>query len=62
VTAVDARERPGPGDAPAAVRRAVDLAAALGPCDVCGLSELVEIRCKVICRNCRSILRSCADL
>jgi hypothetical protein len=31
-------------------------------CDVCGSSELAEIRCKVICRNCRTILKSCADL
>ena len=31
-------------------------------CDVCGSADLREIRCKVICGNCRTILRSCADL
>jgi hypothetical protein len=31
-------------------------------CDVCGSAELYEIKCKVVCRNCRSIVRSCADL
>ena len=34
----------------------------LTECDVCGSAELDEIRCKVICRNCRTILQSCADL
>jgi hypothetical protein len=30
-------------------------------CDVCGCDELYELKCKVVCRNCRSIVRSCAD-
>ena len=34
----------------------------LTECDVCGSSDLAEIKCKVICRNCRTILQSCADL
>jgi len=34
----------------------------LAECDVCGSADLAEIRCKVICRNCRTILQSCADL
>ena len=34
----------------------------LTECDVCGSGDLDEIRCKVICRNCRTILQSCADL
>jgi hypothetical protein len=34
----------------------------LTECDVCGSVDLTEIRCKVICRNCRTILQSCADL
>jgi hypothetical protein len=34
----------------------------LAACDVCGSADLAEIRCKVICRNCRTILQSCADL
>jgi len=32
------------------------------PCPVCGTSSLVEIRCKVVCLNCRTIVQSCADL
>jgi ribosomal protein S14 len=31
-------------------------------CPVCGLASLVERKCKVICRNCRTIVQSCADL
>ena len=31
-------------------------------CDVCGSSEVREIKCKLICQNCGTILRSCADL
>jgi hypothetical protein len=31
-------------------------------CDVCGSADIVEIRCKYICRNCRTILRTCSDL
>jgi len=31
-------------------------------CDVCGSTEIKEIKCKVICQNCGTILRSCADL
>jgi DNA polymerase II large subunit len=31
-------------------------------CPVCGSTQLQEIRCKVICLNCRTILQSCADL
>jgi hypothetical protein len=34
----------------------------LAECDVCGSADLAEVRCKVICRNCRTILQSCADL
>ena len=34
----------------------------LAECDVCGSADLAELRCKVICRNCRTILQSCADL
>jgi hypothetical protein len=34
----------------------------LTECDVCGSRDLAEIKCKVICRNCRTILQSCADL
>jgi rubredoxin len=31
-------------------------------CDVCGSTNIKEIKCKVICQNCGTILRSCADL
>jgi hypothetical protein len=31
-------------------------------CDICGSTDIVEIRCKVVCRNCGTILQSCADL
>jgi hypothetical protein len=31
-------------------------------CDVCGSDALYELKCKVVCRNCRNIVRSCADL
>jgi hypothetical protein len=31
-------------------------------CDVCGSTDIVEIKCKVVCQNCGTILRSCADL
>lgn len=31
-------------------------------CDVCGSPRLQEIRCKIVCRNCGTILQSCADL
>jgi hypothetical protein len=31
-------------------------------CDVCGSTDIVEIKCKVMCRNCGTILRSCSDL
>jgi hypothetical protein len=31
-------------------------------CDICGSTDVQEIRCKLICRNCGTILQSCADL
>lgn len=31
-------------------------------CDVCGSSNLKEIKCKIVCQNCGTILRSCSDL
>ena len=31
-------------------------------CEVCGSTNVKEIRCKLICQNCGTILRSCADL
>jgi len=34
----------------------------LDVCDVCGSTNLKEIKCKVVCQNCGTILRSCSDL
>jgi len=31
-------------------------------CDLCGSDRIVWRRCKLICENCRTILKSCADL
>jgi nicotinate-nucleotide pyrophosphorylase (carboxylating) len=31
-------------------------------CDVCGSTNIKEIKCKLVCQNCGTILRSCADL
>ncbi len=31
-------------------------------CDICGSTDVREIKCKVICGNCGTILKSCADL
>jgi hypothetical protein len=31
-------------------------------CEVCGSTDVKEIKCKLICQNCGTILRSCADL
>jgi rubredoxin len=36
--------------------------AASDVCDVCGSTNLKEIKCKLICQNCGTILRSCSDL
>lgn len=32
------------------------------PCDICGSPNLHQVKCKLICRNCGTILQSCADL
>ena len=31
-------------------------------CDVCGSTNIKEFKCKLVCLNCGTILRSCADL
>jgi rubredoxin len=31
-------------------------------CDICGSTNIKEIKCKVICQNCGTILKTCADL
>jgi len=31
-------------------------------CDICGSTDVREIKCKVVCGNCGTILKSCADL
>ena len=66
--ACEDRSRRDPGSSPRGVaavllRQLRERAAPLlTECDVCGSADLAEIRCKVICRNCRTILQSCADL
>lgn len=32
------------------------------PCDVCGSDRVSWRKCKLICLNCGTILKSCADL
>lgn len=32
------------------------------PCEVCGVAALVWRNCKLVCENCRSVNKSCADL
>ena len=53
-------ETPTPGAPP------TDAAATSEPevpcCDICGSTDLREIRCKIICGNCKTILQSCGDL
>jgi len=31
-------------------------------CEVCGSTNIKEIKCKVVCQNCGTILKTCADL
>jgi hypothetical protein len=31
-------------------------------CDHCGATALVWRKCKLVCTNCRQIIKSCADL
>jgi len=31
-------------------------------CDYCGSTDLHWVKCKLICRNCRQINKSCSDL
>ena len=31
-------------------------------CDHCGSEDVDWVKCKLICRNCRRIVKSCADL
>jgi hypothetical protein len=33
-----------------------------GACDYCGANALVWRKCKLVCDNCRNIVKSCADL
>ena len=35
---------------------------AIEACDVCGSSDIQAFKCKLICRNCGAILRTCSDL
>ena len=31
-------------------------------CDVCGSTDVRQFKCKLICQNCGTILRTCSDL
>jgi hypothetical protein len=31
-------------------------------CDVCGSTDIKAFTCKLICRNCGAILKTCSDL
>ncbi|HEU4566199.1 MAG TPA: hypothetical protein VFS05_16170 [Gemmatimonadaceae bacterium] len=31
-------------------------------CDICGSADVRWVKCKLVCGNCRSIVKSCADL
>ena len=31
-------------------------------CDVCGSSDIRQFKCKWICQNCGTILKTCSDL
>jgi hypothetical protein len=31
-------------------------------CDVCGSTEIRAFKCKLVCQNCGTILRTCSDL
>ena len=31
-------------------------------CEVCGSNNVKEIKCKVVCQNCGTILKTCSDL
>ena len=35
---------------------------AIEACDVCGSMDVQAFKCKLICRNCGAILRTCSDL
>jgi hypothetical protein len=31
-------------------------------CDVCGSADIKAFKCKLICQNCGTILKTCSDL
>lgn len=33
-----------------------------GPCEICGSDRVEWRKCKLVCLNCRQIVKSCADL
>ncbi len=57
MSAADACRTPAP-DAPPPRRRE----SPVETCDYCGADTLAWVKCKLICRNCRQINKSCADL
>lgn len=55
-------DRPPTAAAPRHAAASHDIGELRDICDICGREELYELKCKVVCGNCRSIVRSCADL
>jgi len=43
-------------------KRAGQVENAPAVCDICGSTDLREIKCKIVCGNCGTILKTCADL
>ena len=35
---------------------------AIEACEVCGSTDIRQFKCKVICQNCGTILKTCSDL
>ena len=52
----DAPHTPEPPHAPETPRRVEE------ECDVCGSTDVWWRNCKLLCRNCGAIVKSCADL
>jgi hypothetical protein len=51
-----------PGNRDPQTNQAADASADKPVCEICGALTLTWRNCKLICLNCRSIVKSCADL
>lgn len=43
------------------MQMAADTDEPITTCVVCGSTDIREIRCKIVCGNCGTILKTCAD-